>query len=122
MKAVVFFLALLAALKLGHQEYLYRTATSDVIIGAYRERAVQACQRDGRGTSYGLAAHAWANPESIRLVIGKSNLDVRLWQIDHQLWNAKFRNPYLVLTAPSRSGSIYCEYDVVHAAASLYRL
>lgn len=122
MRAVVFFLALLAALKIGHQEYLYRAATQDVIVGAYRDRAVQACQRDTRNASLDLPALAWSNPDSIRLVIGKSNLDVRFWQIDHELWSARYRNAYLHLTTALRSGTAYCEYDITHAAASVHRM
>jgi hypothetical protein len=34
MKTVVFILALLASLKLGHQEYLYRSATREAIVAA----------------------------------------------------------------------------------------
>ena len=59
MKTVVFILALLASLKLGHQEYLYRTATRDAIVAAYKDRASQACQKDGRNASFGLAPQAW---------------------------------------------------------------
>ena len=53
MRAVVIFLALLAAAKLGYQEYLFRAATRDAIIGAYKEHAVQACQKDTRSHSLG---------------------------------------------------------------------
>jgi hypothetical protein len=94
MKAVVFFLALLAAAKLGYQEYLFRAATKEAIIGAYKEHAVQACQRDARGASLGIGPQAWSSPSSIRLVIGKGTLDVYPWQVDHAMWNARYRHPY----------------------------
>ena len=122
MRAFVLFLALLAALKLGHQEYLFRTTTRDVIIAAYRERAVQACQRDTRTTNLGLPPQAWGHGVSVRLVIGKGNLDVYFWQVDHDMWNARYRNPYLFLVAGTRTGQIYCEYDIVNAAASVHRM
>ena len=54
MKAVVFILVLLAGLKLGHQEYLYRVATRDLIVAAYKDRAVQACLTHARNASLGL--------------------------------------------------------------------
>lgn len=122
MKAIVVFLALLAALKLGHQEYLYRASTHDAVISAYRERAVQACQKDAKNLILGLGAQAWANPASIKLVIGKGNLDVHIWQVDHEMWNARYRNPYLFLVPASRSPNLYCEYDIVNAAASVSRM
>ena len=56
MKAIVILLALLAAAKLGYQEYLFRGATRDALIGAYKEHAVQACQKDARTPD----ARAWA--------------------------------------------------------------
>jgi hypothetical protein len=126
MRAVVIFLVLLAAAKLGYQEYLFRTATRDAIIGAYREHAVEACQKDAGTRSFGLGQQAWANPVNVKVTIGKSSLDVYLWQTDHAMWNARYRNPYLVLTANQapgqRSGAVRCEYDIVNAAASVSRM
>ena len=51
MRAIVILLALLAATKLGYHEYLYRGATRDAMIGAYREHAVQACQKEPGATA-----------------------------------------------------------------------
>ncbi len=126
MRAIVIFLLLLAAAKLGYQEYLFRTATRDAIIGAYREHAVQACQNDTKGHALGLGQQAWANPKTVKLVIGKRTLDVYPWQIDNALWNARYRNPYLLLTADQatsrHAGMVRCEYDIVNAAASISRM
>ena len=122
MRAVVIFLALLAAAKLGYQEYLFRVATRDAVIGAYREHAVQACQNDAMSHSFGVGPQAWANPKTIRLVIGKTSLDVYPWQIDHSKWNARYRNPYLFLTASQRLGTVHCEYDIINAAAAVSRM
>lgn len=123
MKTVVIMLALLAAAKLGHHEYLFRVATRDALISAYKAHAVEACQRDATSQTLGLGGQAWANARSIQLVIGKSSLSVYPWQVDHALWNARYRNPYLFLTASQRSmGSIGCEYDIVNAAALVSRM
>lgn len=126
MRAVVIFLVLLAAAKLGYQEYLFRTATREAIIGAYKEHAVEACQKDAGSRSLGLGPQAWANPRNVKLMIGKSSLDVHLWQTDHALWNARYRNPYLLLMANEapgqRSGAARCEYDIVNAAAAVSRM
>jgi hypothetical protein len=40
MKPLLIVLAVLAGAKVVHSEYLFRTATRDVIIQAYRERAL----------------------------------------------------------------------------------
>jgi hypothetical protein len=122
MRTVVLLLALLVAAKLGYQEYLFRTGTSDAIIGAYKEHAVQACQKDAGSASLGLDRQAWSNPISIKVLIGKSALDVYPWQTDHALWSARYRHPYLFLTVGRPSSPAYCEYDIVNAAASVGRM
>ena len=121
MKAVVLLLAFLAAVKVGYQEWMLRTAAHEIIVAAYRERAVTACQKDARGQQMPQGV-AWARPSDIRLVIGKSNLDVYFWQVDHALWNARFRNPYLFLASGDRPNRVFCEYDIVHGAASVFRM
>ena len=122
MKAVVFLLTLLAAVKLAHQEYLFRSATREAILGAYRGHAAEACQREARSQAPGLTAQAWASPAAIELLIGKAGVDVNLWQVDNALWNVRYRNPYLVLTAHQNAGAIYCEYDILKAAARVHRM
>ena len=121
MKPVLIILALLATAKIAHQEYLFRTSTRDVIIRAYKERAVQACQKDALGTMLGVSPQVWNNPSSISLSIGKRSLDIHFWQVDHEMWNARYRNPYLFISAGERSGAATCEYDIVKAAAFVYR-
>jgi hypothetical protein len=126
MRAVAIFLVLLAAGKFGYQEYLFRAATRDAIIGAYREHAVEACRNDTGSRSLGLGPQAWANPRDVKLMIGKTSLDVYLWQTDHAQWNARYRNPYLLLTASQtpgqRADGVRCEYDIVNAAAAISRM
>jgi hypothetical protein len=122
MKAVVFLLTLLAAAKLAHQEYLFRSATREAIFGAYRGHAAEACEREARSRAPGLGAQAWASPAAIELLIGKAGVDVNLWQVDNALWNVRYRNPYLVLTAHQNAAAIYCEYDILNAAARVHRM
>ena len=122
MRAFVVLLLLLAAVKLGFQEYLFRSATRDALLEAYRQHAVEACQHDAHSQSLGVGAQAWANPRAVQLVIGRRALDVYPWQVDHANWNARYRNPYLLLTAGPRSGTVVCEYDILNAAASVSRL
>ncbi len=122
MKAIVFFLALLAVAKIGYQEYLYRTATNDVIINAYRNRAVNACRKDAAAQRLATSIATWSRPTSMKLVIGKANLDVYFWQINSKLWNARYRNPYLFLSIDQNPASVFCEFDIVHGSASVYRM
>jgi len=122
MKPIVIFLALLASAKIGYQEYLFRTSTVDVIINAYRTRAVTACQRDAKMQRLPSSHNLWSQPQALRLAIGKSNLDVYIWQINSNLWNARFRNPYIFITAKPSASNIFCEYDIVHGVASVYRM
>jgi len=122
MKTVVFILALLATLKLGHHEYLYRAATRDAIVAAYQQRAAQACREDARSAFLGVTPQAWNAPSSVQLMIGKGGLDVPFWQVDNKLWNARYRNPLLVLSTGSPRGGVYCEYDIVNAAATVIRM
>jgi len=121
MKTFVIVLALLAAGKLGWQEYLFRAGARDALLDAYREHALQACMRDARNLSPAVSPQAWANPQ-IELVIGKREFSVYPWQVDHANWNARYRNPYLFLTAGLHPGQLFCEYDILNASASVRRL
>ena len=122
MKPIVIVLALLAIAKVGYQEYLFRTSTMDVIINAYSSRAINACQRDARAQKMPATRQVWSRPASTKLVIGKSNLDVHFWQINSAMWNARYRNPYLFLVANHQRSNVFCEYDIVHGIASVYRM
>ena len=87
-----------------------------------RSTRCRPARRTAKSHSFGLSPQAWANPKTIRLVIGNSTLDVYPWQVDHALWNARYRNPYLFLTASQRSGAVRCEYDIINAAAAVSRM
>ena len=116
LKAAVMVLGVLAAGKILVQDVLYRGGTRDVLIGAYRERAIAACQKDQGAPVTGMSI--WARPADVRVVIGKSDIDVWFWQVDNSLWNARYRNPYLHITADRGQ---QCEYDIVHGIATVYR-
>ena len=118
MKQLVVFLTVLAAAKFGYQEYLFRSATNELIISTYRDSAIDACRRDSKPQN----ANAWSSPASMKLVIGKPNLDVYFWQIDHSMWKARYTNPYLIIVAREAPSFVLCEYDIMHGAASLYRM
>lgn len=121
LRAAVMVLGLLATGKLVAQDYLYHSGTREVLIATYREHAIAACQKDPR--NQGLLANVsnWSKPGDIKVVIGKSDLEVWFWQIDNALWNARYRNPYLLLAGGDRMSNVSCEYDIVHDIASVSR-
>ena len=121
MKILILMLVVLASSKVGWQEYLAYTAKSEIIVAAYRDRAATACDRDSRGR-HGVAGHYWEEPRSTKLVIGKSSLDVQIWQLNHPSWQARFKNPYLVLSAGDGLGRVFCEFDIVHGTTIIGRL
>jgi hypothetical protein len=121
LKAAVMVLGVLAAGKVLAQDYLYRSGTRDVLISTYREKAISACQKDPRNQGLVANVSAWSKPGEIKVVIGKSDLDVWFWQVDNSLWNARYRNPYLHLATGDRLSNVSCEYDIVHGIATVSR-
>jgi hypothetical protein len=126
MRKLVAFVILLVAAKFGYHEYMYRAATREVIVGMVQERALQQCQRHAKlsvVTAAGTpSANAWSRPASVALKIGKSGLDVYPWQINSAQWNARYRNPYLLIVAEPTSASLACEYDILNGSAQVYKL
>ncbi len=121
MRVLVFVLLLLAAAKVGTQQYLTSAAKDDVIIAAYRERAMTACRDAVRAKRIDVQT-ASISADDVRVVVGKSTLDVALWQIDNALWQTRYKTPYLLFTMKSASQSVYCEFDIAQGAASLVRM
>ena len=37
------------------------------------------------------------------------------------MWGARYRNPYLFISAGQRSAIVTCEYDIINASAFVYR-
>ena len=124
-RLVVFVIALIAA-KFAYQEYLYRLATRDVIIGMVQDRALLQCQRNARASVVTPAGAApvsvWNRPTSVSLRIGKTGLDVYPWQINSAQWSARYRNPYLLIVAERTANGLACEYDILNGSAQVYKL
>jgi hypothetical protein len=121
MRALVLVLAVLVALKIGAQDHVYRFATSEALIAAYRARAAAACTTTSRQTvtpSEGRGAAEWTDGDEPRVVIGNARVPVHFWEIDHELWDARFRHAYLVL---SGVGGPTCTYDMLSDRAEISR-
>ena len=123
MRALVLALALLAALKVWAHESAYRSATEEALVSAYRARAAEACARVSPGTPVapGETAGAldWATSPAARVAVGNPAVRVHLWQLDHELWNARFRQPYLVLG--DGPAGLSCTYDLLAGTAEVSR-
>lgn len=116
MRALVLALALLAGLKVWYQDSVFRDAADVAVSSAYRGPATLACQK-----LHSQDAVDWTALQSLHLVAGDRNLPVHFWQVDHALWNARFKNPHLVLQAASDGGSLVCTYDIASGQAVLTR-
>lgn len=118
MRIVAIVLALLAAAKIWTQEALYRQSTADALIAAYRDRAIEACERTSARAQRGGKPQrpTFAKPSGIELVIGKSSVPVNVWDVDNVLWSMRFKYPYLVV-AGSDGGR--CSYDITLAQAEI---
>ena len=121
MRALVIVLLLLAATKVGYQQYVVSTAKTDIIVTAYREKGAGACERASKLNLIGPSP-VWSKADDVRLVIGKGSLDVSVWQLDHSLWTARNKNAYLFFTLPGRPQKVFCEFDIVQGVASVYRM
>jgi hypothetical protein len=118
MRNLAILILLLAAAKIGLQEWLYRTSTGNLIVETYQQRAMEVCRRQAPDE---LRA-SLGQPASVSLKVGRPTVNIWFWQVGDPLWNARFRNPYLLIVSGDRPGSLYCEYDIVHGAASVYRM
>ncbi len=123
MRAIVLALAVLAGLKIWTQDTFYRAATEDAVIEAYRDRAIAACQKepqkDKQGRQLAPSIVTWASPASVRLVIGNSTIPVRIWELDHERWDQRFKHAYIVLAAGERHARLICAYDIARRSAEI---
>ncbi|WP_072369030.1 hypothetical protein [Hyphomicrobium sp. NDB2Meth4] len=116
LRAIVLTLAVLAGAKIWVQDRLYRDGAEEALIRAYRERAIAACQSTYMPVS-GIAAPLWTRPSTVDLVIGRSNVDVRFWQLANERWPLRFKHPHVVLTLANAGAAPVCEYDVIEERA-----
>lgn len=116
MRALVLALALLAVLKVWFQDSLYRSATEEALVSAYRTRAADACTHRAPAPA---GAVNWSTEAEPRVTVGNPAIPVHVWQFEHELWNARFRQPYLILSV-TRTG-LSCAYDILADTAEITR-
>lgn len=126
-RIAVIALALLAGAKVWTQDQIYRSATEDALIAAYRAKAIETCRNSG--PPKGLAnsseavrrklASAFATPADTHLEIGNPDIDVSIWQVDHTAWPMRYKYPYIVLETDKTSTPARCSYDIKLDRASI---
>lgn len=120
MRSVILFIALLAAAKLGWQEYVYRSALTDALVDTFRQDAIESCSRESRQRNIGVGYDAWSKPESIELTVGQSSeRPAAAATTSRSSWAS---GPYLVLVALDQASRVGCEYDVMRQAAAVFRM
>jgi hypothetical protein len=143
LRVFVAVLAVLAGAKVWTQERLYREGARDALLLAYRDRAIAACQMsapDAPNASTGRAADPigrlseraapattaalplWTRPSSVSLSIGRTSAPVSIWEVNNELWPARFKHPHVVLTARDHLPYQVCEYDVIEGRAYVTQL
>ena len=140
LRVFVAMLAVLAGVKVWTQERLYREGARDALLLAYRDRAIAACQmsapdapasrandpiarlseRPAPATTASLPL--WTRPSSVALSIGRSSAPVSIWEVNNELWSARFKHPHVVLTAKDHLPYQLCEYDVIEGRAYVTQL
>jgi hypothetical protein len=115
LRFIVVALALLAGAKIWAQDRLYRDGAQDALILAYRERAIAACQSEQ--LFRGVGGLLWTRPKSVDVVIGRSGVDVHIWQLRNARWPARFKHPHVVLTLGDGDLAPVCQYDVIEGRA-----
>ena len=118
-KALLILCALARTTQFCLHEYIRQSALQEVIIAAYRELAIAACRHSA---SAKINPTVWAQTSEVRLAIGKADLDVNIWETDHRLWDARYRNAYIYITIDKPSSQIHCEYDITNSFAMVYQL
>ena len=124
MRLVVIVLALLAGAKIWTQEQIYRSATEDALLQAYRGKAIATCRAApttkaaaAEKTPPRTVADAFAQPQRAHLEIGNRELSVPIWEVDHAAWAMRYTYPYIVLETATPAAR--CAYDVKLDRASV---
>lgn len=113
MKFAMLVLLLLAGAKVWTHEQIYRSATEDALLEAYRAQAIATCRaataQEGTADRRQIAA-AFAKPARAHLQIGNPDVSVAVWDVDHAAWAMRYTYPYVVLETAGNTAR--CTYDV----------
>jgi hypothetical protein len=105
-------LVLLAGVKVWTQDRIYRSATSEALVEAYRMRAVEVCGKQSAKMAQAAgSANIWHAASEAEISVGNPGVDVAIWDTQNPLWDQRFRNPHLILTAAGEPNA-HCAYDL----------
>ena len=122
MRSLVLLVGLLAAGKVGYQEYVERNALTEVLLNTYRQDATEACEREAGHRNFSVAYSAWSSPKEISISLGRSSDNEPYWQIGETLLGPTERDPYVVIVAHKDPYKIVCDYDIVRQLATINRM
>jgi hypothetical protein len=108
--------AVLAGLKIWASDRFHRAVYSEAIIAAYGEKARVSCQREAARQAPTAYGGLKLTPSGV--VIGSPNVRVAFWDVDNPLWQVRYRNPHVLLTAEPLT-DLSCAFDVTVGLASL---
>ena len=118
-RSVIAFVAILAALKFGYQEWVYRSALVDTLMTTYRQDAVESCQKEAKARNLAIGYGSWNDPESLQLIVGHSSREANANTTDLTGTPA---SPFLVIVARQDPAKIQCEFDIVRMSAAVFQL
>jgi hypothetical protein len=122
MRGIVLIVGLLAATKVGYQEYAERSALTEVLLNTYRQDATESCRREAQQRNFRMPDWAWSAPKDIHISIGRSGDSEPYWQLGSALMSTAPRDPFVVLVADKDPFEIVCDYDIVRQLATINRL
>ena len=122
MRSLVLLVGLMAAGKVGYQEYVERGALTEVLLNTYRQDATEACEREAKHRNFSVSYSAWSAPKDIAISLGRSSDSEPYWQIGESLLGPAERDPYVVIEARTEPYRIICDYDIVRQQATINRM
>ena len=122
MRSLVLMVGLLAAGKVGYQEYVERSALTEVLLNTYRQDATESCVREAHHRNFAVPYRSWSEPEAISISLGRSSDSEPYWQIGETLLGPAERDPYVVIVAREEPYRIVCDYDIVRQLATINRM
>lgn len=123
MRALLFILFVLAIGKVWLKGELYKEATEEAMLSAYRIRAEIGCndrpQTDPRGIPVTVGKIDWKKASPAEIIIGNHRLSVHFWEVNNPLWKARYKAPFLKLTLRDQQTVLYCYYDIMNTSAEI---
>ncbi|MGH1418533.1 MAG: hypothetical protein ACRBCJ_06715 [Hyphomicrobiaceae bacterium] len=119
MRTIVAVLAIVAIGKIYVHYNFYRTAADRAIIAAYRDTAIAACRSGQSNMPSQTAAYLWSQPRSIKVRVGKPDLSVSMWDINHPKWAERYKHANLVLAPHDPHTLLTCRFNLTTGQASI---